>query len=262
MEIISKISKGTKMDQVYIPKNRHGFSIGSYVLITPLREPKETERPYFYNTLIEPLKVQIIQQIFSVIEKYSNNYENIIITGSFLEKGFCFNDIDILLISEEKEETAAITQEIEEQFGMKAQIIVLCNKELLRGLSTDPLYEMMLSCCVAKKRFIYKTEREIHYKQLDLQLLKSKTLLDTFDLLDGNEKWYLVRNLVCIALFLGHKKITHDTVEHEAKHVFGVSPQEVKKNVLEKHLFLKKYKSYYQKTFMLIMKSIPHAKQK
>src|SRR3989338_1668247 len=137
MEMISKISKGTKMDQVYLPKNRHGFSIGSYVAITPLRERAETERSYFYNVSLEPLKVQIIQEIFSVIEKHSDTYENIIITGSFLDKGFSFNDIDILLISEEKEEMSQITKIIEEQFGIKSQILVLSNKTLLKGLSMD-----------------------------------------------------------------------------------------------------------------------------
>jgi len=33
MELIAKISKGSKMDQVYIPKNRIGFSAGSYVMM-------------------------------------------------------------------------------------------------------------------------------------------------------------------------------------------------------------------------------------
>ena len=48
MEIISKISKGTKMDQIYIPKNRPGLDIGTYVKIIPIEE-KIIKRPYFYN---------------------------------------------------------------------------------------------------------------------------------------------------------------------------------------------------------------------
>ena len=40
MEIIAKISRGSKMDQVYIPKNRGGFSIGSYVILKPIKIKK------------------------------------------------------------------------------------------------------------------------------------------------------------------------------------------------------------------------------
>lgn len=251
------------MDQVYLPKNRQGFSIGSYVAITPLRERVETERPSFYNVSLEPLKVRVIQEIFSLIDKHSNTYENIIITGSFLDKGFCFNDIDILLVSEEKEEVSQITKEIEQHFGIKAQILVLSNKELLKGLSTDPLYEMMLSSCVAKKRFIYKAQKEVHYKQLDLQLLKSKTLFDNFDLLDGSEKWYLVRNLICIALFLENKKINKANVEKGVHNSLTTDIDCIKKNMLDKTMFLKKYKALYQKTFMQILDAIKHdTKQK
>ena len=254
------------MDQVYLPKNRHGFSVGTYVVLAPIQKPSqaETERPYFYYVQdLEPLKVQVIQEIFILIEKYSNSYENIIITGSFLEKGFCFNDIDILLISEQEEETTQIKKNIEEHLGIKAQVLVLTNKEILKGLGTDPLYEMMLSKCVAKKRFIYKTEKKIDYKLLDLHLLKSKTLIENFDMLDGSEKWYLIRNLFCISLFLEDKKINNEEIKKKIEKELGTNAESIKKNMLEKNVFLKKYKAAYHKTFMLIVNAIKHdAKQK
>jgi hypothetical protein len=104
MELIAKISKGTKMDQIYLPKNRQGFNIGNYVIIKPVINEKvniKRQRPYFYDIkLIEPIKLKIIGEIFSIIEEEIENYENIIITGSFVESGFKFNDIDILLITQ------------------------------------------------------------------------------------------------------------------------------------------------------------------
>lgn len=254
------------MDQVYLPKNRHGFAVGSYVLIAPVRafSEEEIEKPYFYNIpALEPLKVRAIEEIFFVIDKHSNTYENIIITGSFLEKGFHFNDIDILFISEEKEHTEAIKKAIEAEIGIKPQILVITNQELLKGLATDPLYEMMLSTCVAKKRFIYKTEREINYKILDLHLLKSKAVINNFDHLDGNEKWYLVRNMICISLFLENKKINRENVEEEIKEQFGIESKRIKENMIEKKAFLLKYRKLYKKTFMLILNAIKHGtKQK
>jgi len=41
MVIISKISKGSKMDQIYLPKNRSNLNIGDYVIISPLNQEKK-----------------------------------------------------------------------------------------------------------------------------------------------------------------------------------------------------------------------------
>src|SRR3989338_9655760 len=105
MELISKVSKGSKMDQIYIPKNRLGLEIGSHVIIKPfeIKERKFSEKLYFYNVKsLEPLKLDIINKIINTIDNYLKDYQNVIITGSFLDEGFNFNDIDIIILSEEK----------------------------------------------------------------------------------------------------------------------------------------------------------------
>ena len=194
MELIAKISKGSKMDQIYLPKNRIGLATGQYVLVSQLNNiiKKEKEfRPFFYNLKdIAPIKLQIIKQIFINLEAL--NPENIIITGSFLEQGFHFNDIDIILITKNKPEIREIQKNLESQLKIKIHLLVLNNKSLTEGLSKDPLYEMMLSKCVSKERLIYNAERDIDYKILDYQLLKSKSLIDNFDILNGNEKYYFL----------------------------------------------------------------------
>jgi len=252
MEIISRISKGSKMDQIYIPKNRSGFSIGSYVIIKSLEKKKITEKPYFYNIkYIEPIKLEIINKIINIFDK-NCVYENIIFTGSFLDKGFNFDDIDIILIGEDK---LNIKKIIESKIGIKAHIILLNNKILMKGLETDPIYQMMLSKCIAKKRFIYKVKHKMNYKLLDLHLLKSKTLIENFDILDGNEKYYLTRNLISIFLYLKNKKISKEIVDNEIKKIFNVNIKEIKQNILG-NKFLKRYKDIYEKTFNEIMKGI------
>ena len=258
MEIIAKISKGSKMDQVYIPRNRSGFSTGSYVVLKPLETKKITEKPYLYNIKhIEPIKLQIINEVFETIDKNVNEYENIIITGSFIDKGFNFNDIDIILVSEGKINIHDIKNIIEQKTGIKTHIILLDNKTLIQGLSTDPLYQMMLSRCIVKKRFIYKIKPKINYKILDIHLLKSKTLMDGFDLLDGNEKYYLTRNMVAIHLFLKNKKVSNELVDREIIRLFELKEiNEIKQNMLDKNEFLRKYKSFYERTFNEIMRNI------
>ena len=264
MEIIGRISKGSKMDQIYIPKNRIGLTGGEYVLIIPLKEKiekaagktrKQKFKPYFYNIKnLEPIKLRIIEEIFNLIEK-KEKFENIIITGSFLEQGFSFNDIDILLVSEKKINTETIKYEIENLIGIKTHIILLNSKSLYSGLSFDPLYILMLSKCVSSKRFIFNIKRKINYKLLDLNLLKSKSLIDNFEILNGNEKYYLILNMISILLFFQNKKLSKEIVNKEIEKLFSIKIQEIKENRIKPN-FLKKYKKIYNKTFNLIISNI------
>ena len=255
------------MDQVYIPKNRYGFPIGNYVVIKPLEKPPEEKKPeklYFYRVKeIEPIKLEVIKEVVKIVEKKIEIYGNIIITGSILEMGFNFNDIDVLILTESKINQESVKKEIERKTGIKAHIINLNNKELINGLETDPLYQMMLSKCISKKRFVYKTGHKIDYKLLDLHLLKSRILIDNFDILSGNEKYYLVRNLLAIKLYLEKEKINNELVNKEIKRTLGADITDIKENIIEKKDFLRKYKLIYRQIFAKILKGIENgAKQK
>ncbi len=262
-EIISRISKGTKMDQVYLPKTRIGLEPGEYVVITPLNKKLEQlsyEKPFLYNIKeIEPIKLQIINEIFSIIEKHSKDYENIIITGSFLEKGFNFNDIDILLITNNKIPEKEIKSIILNKLGMKGDLLILNNKFLVQGLNSDPLYQMMLSNYISKKRLIYNIKKNIDYKILDLHLLKNKSLIDSFEILNGREKYYLIRNLISIKLFIENKKLSNDIVNKEIEKEFNLSINEIKQNLIDKNKLLPKYKKIYNIIFNKIMDNIKNA---
>ncbi|PIN77029.1 hypothetical protein COV15_03335 [Candidatus Woesearchaeota archaeon CG10_big_fil_rev_8_21_14_0_10_34_12] len=257
-QIISKVSRGTKMDQIYIPKNRIGLGIGEYVIILPLekeitKSKKIQFKPYFHDLKdIEPIKLKIIQEIFSIIEQIKP--DNIIITGSFLEKGFRFNDIDILIITENSRDITLIKHKIE-NFGIKTHLIVLDNKTLISGLSTDPIYSLMLNRCVSKNRIIYKFQRKINPKFLDLTLLKSKTLLDNFEILNGDEKYYLTFNMISILLFLKEKKLAKEIIDKEIEKTFNVSIEKIRENLIDKG-FLIKFRKVYNNTFDLIMERL------
>ena len=261
-EIIAKISKGSNMDQIYIPKNREGgMPVGQYVMITPLTpmqgriERERKYKPYFYNVKkIEPLKLELIAEIFKLLDGI--NPDNIIITGSFLEPGFRFNDIDILAVKEGKIDAERIQNKIEQLIGIKCHILPLNSKTLISGLSTDPLYGLMLSKCISRNRLIFKAKRRIEPKLLDFQLLKSKTLIDNFDILNGEEKYYLTMNLIAIFLFIKSNKLSKEAVNKSMEEIFGVKIIDIKNNLLEKDEFVGRYKEIYNKTFNLIMERL------
>lgn len=249
------------MDQVYLPKNRIDFAIGSYVVIKPLETaqiaPKAEIKPFFYNVKhLEPIKLKIIVEIFKNISDFVKN-DNIIIMGSFLEEGFKFNDIDVIIVSENKFNDKRLEEVLSSKMGVKFHISSISNKALLKGISTDPLFNAMLTKCVSRRRFIYKTKPKISYKLLDLHLLKSKPLIENFDLLNGNEKYKMTRNLIAISQFINRKEITKDKIDLAIDHIFGSkTAQRLKENILQKEDFLAGYKKIYKETQNKILRGI------
>ncbi|MBI4452601.1 hypothetical protein HY637_04170 [Candidatus Woesearchaeota archaeon] len=260
VELISRISKGTRMDQIYIPKERMpGFELGATVLIKPVLE-KAKPKPYYYKVdSLEPIKNIIVAEILN----YFEDFDNVIITGSFLEKGFDFKDIDVLLTTDKKIDAKSIENHFEKKFGIGLHVIAIGFKPLIRGLNTDPLFQMMLSKFVSKGRVLFKTKNEVNYKLLDLHLLESKALIDNFDFLAGHEKYKLTRNLIAIKLFMENKKISPEAVDAEIDNYFGKEAViNIKENLLDRE-FLKKYKELHNKIFNDILAGIKNgSKQK
>lgn len=253
MEIISKISKGTKMDQIYIPKNRQGLEPGTYVKIVPI-EKDIIERPFFYNIKeLEPIKLELINKIFNTLEKIIKT-KNIIITGSFLEKGFNFNDIDVLLIKNEKLNEKELQTKLENQLKMRIHLICITEKELRKALTIDPIWRLILSRCISIKRIPPFPQKKLNYKYLDLQQLKSDLLIVNFDYSSGNEKYKCVRNLIAIYLFTKNKKLTKENIEKEVGKKFNIKIEDLKNNIVEKD-FLRKYKEFYKKFEKEIIKN-------
>ena len=251
--LTGKISKGTLMDQIYIPKERPlGFELGSPVAIKALVE-EEPIKPVFYNIKhLESVKVMIIQKIFSEL----NAADNIIITGSFLEWGFRFNDIDLVLINGRKIDSKKIERHLNKLLDLNFHVVVLDYTTLLKGLETDPLYQAMLSKYVAKKRVILKFKNKINHKLLDLHLLKSKPLLENFDFLKGDQKYDMARNLIAIYLFLNNKKLSKESIDCAIKNLLKENPTNIKENIIDKAVFLQEYKKLFNKLFKKILEGI------
>ncbi len=260
MELISKVSKGSKMDQIYIPKKRVGFAVGNYVKIVPVIKPKKPSFFYYNLPIIEPLKINIITEVVSLIEKQLNQ-ENIIIAGSFLDKGFLFDDLDILLITKEMQKELRVNiikEEIEKKVRIRIHLIQMTNEQLTRKMSIDPILIMMLSRCITTARLLPIKKREIVYNLLDIQLLSCETFGLNYDNYRGKEKYYYTRKLMTIKEFLEGGKITQEEINKKIEKEFNSKIEEIKQNTIEdKGAFIKKFKKIYQETFNQIMEAIP-----
>ncbi len=247
MEIIAKISKGSKMDQIYLPKQRAILNIGEYAVITPLHREKEKkdEKLYFYGIKdIEPIKLEIISRIISIIES-NIDYENIIVTGSFLNKGFNFNDIDLLILTEEDESQGkTIQKRIEEKLKINTHLILLSDSSFKKALEIDPVWRMITSKSISKRRIPPLPRIKLDYKYLDAQLIKSKTLIDNFDNLYGKDKYKLIRNAVAIYLFIHNKPISDAWIEKEILKELGTTAEDLKNNLIGKNIS-GKYRTFH-----------------
>ena len=247
------ISKGSIMDQIYIPKMRApGFERGAVVAITPLQSKAITEIYSYHVHHLEPIKKVIVDEIFS----YFQYVDNVLVAGSFLEKGFEFEDVDIVVLTEKRIDKDSIRTHFKEALGIEVHLICLPLRELLKGLGSDPLFQMLLSKFIAKKCLVVPKSRTIKHKLLDLRLLESKALIDGFDFLNGREKYKLIRNAVAIACFLDNRPLNASSVDNEIERYFGAGIViSIKENAVAAG-FLPKYKLFHKKLSKKILEGV------
>jgi hypothetical protein len=247
--LTGKVSYGSAMDQIYIPKKRNCLPVGSLVLIEEIN-PQLKINPYYHNlNYLEPIKDEIIKSIFH----FMNSEENIIITGSFLEPGFQFEDIDIIVFGN----ALGLKEFVLSNFGIHAHIIQIRKNDFLKGINTDPLYQMVISKFISRERFIFEINNEYNFKLLDLALVKSELLITNFEITSGQEKYKLLRNTFAIKRFLEHKEISKDFLEKDIENYFSKGfLKDFQKNLISLKDFRKKFEKLYEGISSQIMDGI------
>ena len=122
------------MDQIYIPKNRVGLGVGDYVEIKPiganLQDEERERKLYFYKIkYLEPIKLDIINRVIEIIDEEIKN-DNIIIAGSFLDKGFEFGDLDIVVLCNSVA-GKHIDGVLEKKIGIKTHVLIIDNSSFV-----------------------------------------------------------------------------------------------------------------------------------
>lgn len=214
MRFITKISKGSNFNQIYIPKDKsYEFPAGKMVEVKLLEIPLVFS--HFLN--ISEFKEKLIKDIFAFLDNFDIKQK--IVCGSFLMRKIDYRDIDVLLIVEKRNEKKEnqIYEKLIEKFNLNFHVIFIEEKMFERLKEICPLTRSMLYRSVSDKQVILP-KRKIDKKHLQFLLMMPEDLLK----IKTNSRIFYdnIRRLIAIEFFLANKEENPEKIEKETGKIF------------------------------------------
>lgn len=219
-----RVSKGSRYNQIYIPKELENIvNVGDEVEVTLLRK-----KIYYPGELkISKFKEDFIKEMFSFLAKY-REINSVFVVGSFLFEIIDYNDIDMVLTVSEKINIPKLKNQIYknliERFNQKFHIIIYTEKGLEDLLIYDPITSSMFSIYVGNKKLI-KKKKIVDKKHIKFLLMMPEDLLKVK--LSSRTFFDTLRRLETIERFLKKKSLNIISINKEIK------------NLIDKELFKK-----------------------
>ncbi|MEK6861155.1 MAG: hypothetical protein AABY07_04225, partial [Nanoarchaeota archaeon] len=136
-----RVSKGSKFNQIYLPKEMENIiEVGDLVQVKLLE--KKPKIYYKNQEKLSEFKEYIVKNIFSIIGK-NNEIETAFIVGSFLEDNY--NDIDVILITNNEYLEKTLYSQLSKGLDQKFHIISFNKEKLKIFIETDPLIRAMFN---------------------------------------------------------------------------------------------------------------------
>jgi len=216
-KFIHKISKGSRFNQIYIPKEMNGvFEIGDVVEIKLLSK-KEI---FYYSKNLKKLsnyKEKLVKEIFSFLSDFSD-IKHIFIIGSFLTNKIDYNDVDILLISNKNIEIEVYNKLID-KFNIKFHIISISEERFEYLQYSCPLTRSMLSYFVSNKEFNLPEEIKVDKNHIRYLLMTPEDLLKVNP--ESRTYYDSIRRLITIENFLENKPVDILEISNQLIKVLG-----------------------------------------
>ncbi|MBI5065720.1 hypothetical protein HZA97_05785 [Candidatus Woesearchaeota archaeon] len=213
-----KVSVGTKFNQIYIPKElNQSIQPGDLVEV---RLIEKSTNLYFHDVKqISEFKKELIKRIFSFLFEFK--IEQMFIVGSFLSEKTDYNDIDLVLITDESGEVfeKKIYSALTEEFGLKFHLLTIGKDNLEKLLKICPLTRSMFNNFISNKEFLATYEKIIDKNHLQMLLMMPEDLLE----IELNSRVYFdnLRRLITIKNFLLNKNLNREKISEELKDILG-----------------------------------------
>lgn len=214
-KFMHKVSKGSRYNQIYIPRGKEReFEVGDIVEVKLI---KKEGRLYYSGHLKElsNFKENLIKQIFTFLSKYKE-IKQIFIFGSFLTKKIDYNDIDILILVDKENEVFdnKVYGDVTDKFNLNIHIISWQSDKIKKTLQICPMSRGMLYHNVSNKNFSIPSEKIIEDNHIRNLLMVPEDLLKVrFPL--GKIYYNSLRKLVTIEHFLKNNEIAPDKIDDE-----------------------------------------------
>ncbi|MEK6855002.1 MAG: nucleotidyltransferase domain-containing protein [Nanoarchaeota archaeon] len=213
VKFVHKVSRGSRFNQIYVPKIMEAeFEVGDIVEVQLIK--KKTQLHYSKGLRkLSVFKENLIKEIFSFLRDY-NNIRQIFIFGSFLTEKVDYNDIDVLIIVEKESDDfeRKIYDSLINEFNLKFHVISILEERLDRLLGICPLTRNMLYFYVSNEEFSSIRERKIDKNHIRFLLMVAEDLLEV-ELNDGRVYYDVLRRLVTIENFLNGLEERHEKID-------------------------------------------------
>ncbi len=216
VKFIKNVSKGSRFNQVYIPKDMENLiEVGDEVEVRLVKKSSSLYYPKNLKKMSE-FKESLIRGIFSF---FIENFDivAVFVVGSFLTEKVNYNDIDIVLVTDKKindfEEIAY--NKLIEKFNLKFHLLAIEEKKFLDLLKICPLTRSMFSKFICNKPFSIGKEKIIDKKHIKFLLMMPYDLLDIK--LSSRSFFDCIRRLITIERFLKNKNLGAEDINNEIK---------------------------------------------
>lgn len=229
-----KISKGSRFNQIYIPRKMEGvFEVGDLVSIRLVK--KNVQLFYSKNIKLSNFKENLIRGVFSFLSEFKE-IEQIFMVGSFITQKIDYRDIDLLIVIKGKDNylESKIYNKLVDKFNLKFHLILIPEDRMARLLEICPLTRSMLCCYISNKKF------QIPKSKIDGKHIKFLLMMpdDLLRINAGSRVFYdNIRRLITIERFLNNKELNPEEVTQELKNVLGNLFEYLKNNeLLDNHV--------------------------
>ncbi|MGV8151949.1 MAG: nucleotidyltransferase domain-containing protein [Candidatus Nanoarchaeia archaeon] len=241
IKFIHRVSRGTRFNQIYIPREMQENFLPGYLVEVVLLE--QENRIYYSKNLkkVNEFKEGIVKKIFLELKGY-REISQIFVVGSFLTQKQDYNDIDILIITNgeiKKDIEKEIYNLLIEKFELKFHVISMTKEKFENVQKHDPIIRSMLYYYITNKQFNLLNE-EIKKDHISFMLMMPSDLLKVE--LESRNYYDSIRRLITIERFLDKKGLDPNLINKEIIHLLGEEKfsqikqnKEVNENI-KKHL--------------------------
>jgi len=223
VKFIHKISKGSRFNQIYVPKQMENvFEVGDIVEVKII---EKNFKLHYSKSLkqLTPFKVNIIKKIFSSLNMFKE-ITQIFVIGSFLTKNIDYNDVDILVIlndqfTDEKVLEKNIYDTLEKNFQLKYHIIMIKENNLLNLSKKCPLTRSMLYYFISNKNYELTQEKIYDNNHLKYLLMMPEDILEIN--VNSRVMFDNLRRLVTIEKFLDNASLNPLNIDKDTEKVLG-----------------------------------------